>query len=107
MYGIALAGAIMLTLKNALFTPWYASVVMGKWFSIFVIPMAKSVVAAAGLGLSAFALRNFIHLHTWAGIFLVSILLFFIYVPVVWCALTNSDEKNFLLSMLPAKIRTL
>lgn len=107
MYGIALAGAIMLTLKNALFTPWYASAVMGKKFSIFLMPMTKSVAAAAGIGLSAFVLRHLVYINSWTGLFLVSSLFFIIYVPVAWYLLTNSDEKNFLLSMLPEKMRKL
>ncbi|MPM14753.1 putative membrane protein EpsK [bioreactor metagenome] len=107
MYGIALAGAIMLTLKNAFFTPWYASAIMGKKYSFFLMPMTKSVAAATGLGLSAFALRHLVHIKSWTGLFLVSSLFFIIYVPVVWYLLTNSDEKNFLLSMVPEKMRKL
>ena len=38
-YGVALAGAIMLTLKNAFFTPWYATKVLGISRTTFVNSM--------------------------------------------------------------------
>jgi membrane protein EpsK len=52
LYGIAGAGAIMLTLKNVLFTPIYAAHVMGKPWISFLRELAP-IVAVTGLTIAA------------------------------------------------------
>lgn len=104
MYGIALAGATMLTLKNAIFTPCYAATLLGKKYSFFLVSMAKSVLAASVLGLTVFSLSKFIPVVNWKSLILFSGALFILYIPAVWFTLVNMEEKIFIISMLPAKL---
>jgi O-antigen/teichoic acid export membrane protein len=52
-YGVAAAGAVVLTFKNAVFTPWYATKVLGIRAHTFTRAMVPGVVAGLLLGISA------------------------------------------------------
>ena len=53
-YGVAIAGAIMLTLKNTFFTPWYATKVMGISSNTFTKSVISGLLATAIIAGSAF-----------------------------------------------------
>lgn len=100
-YGVALAGAIVLTLKNAFFTPWYATRVLGvspHTFSGAMIPgvIAALVLAAcAAVFSSIFVITNLVWLAVAAGIFSI------LYLVIIWTVGLDNFEQGIFISYLP------
>ncbi len=65
VYGVAIAGAVALSAKNALFTPIYAAHVQGLRWSRFLGSMLPGVLLFAAVAGSAFALQAALQISTW------------------------------------------
>jgi membrane protein EpsK len=95
IYGAAIAGGVMLTSKNVLFTPVYTARALGRgwasYFDVLLRALALSlVVAAAGYVVSAFA-----PLVTWAQLVLAAAGLAVLYAPLAWFgAFTRADRNH-------------
>jgi len=53
MYGVAVAGAVMLTAKNLVFTPLYTARILGLGYGTFyreILPVVASTIGLAGAG---------------------------------------------------------
>jgi len=98
--GIAMAGALVLTAKNAIFTPLYAARVQGVGPMTYVRELPMPVLLTAAF----WALAHFASLQGWsrsiAGFMAVSIALSLMYVAVAWRTL-GSSERRFLAELLP------
>jgi membrane protein EpsK len=70
IYGIALAGTIMLTAKNAIFTPVYAAHILKIHYATFIKPIGHGILLTIfGICISLI-LRNVITIDGWSGFFL-------------------------------------
>lgn len=104
-YGIAAAGAIVLTAKNAFFTPWYATRVLGikthtfTWSVLFGI-MATIILAIFGSILVSVLMITNIAMLILAGVF-VSLL----YVLIMLIFGLNAFERDLFVSYLPLALR--
>jgi membrane protein EpsK len=102
-YGVAVAGAIMLTLKNTFFTPWYATKVMGISSNTFTKSMISGLLATLFIaGLSGiigniFTISSLINLVIFCGI--ISI----IYLIVIWYIGFNQFERGIITTYIPKK----
>lgn len=106
-YGVAAAGAIVLTLKNAVFTPWYAAKVIGVKTHTFTKQIFPGVVACLFLIIFARILGTFIMLNTVISLFITCGILSILYSIIMWrFGLSNGEQKLFG-SYLPEKIREL
>jgi membrane protein EpsK len=56
--GVALAGAIVLTMKNAIFTPWYCARILKQPAWTFIAPMVPSLVAAVAVTGAAYCVAD-------------------------------------------------
>jgi membrane protein EpsK len=104
-YGVAVAAAIVLTLKNALFTPWYATKVMGVSAHTFSRAMLPGVVATIVVGICGavisliFSMASFVSLVFAGGAIAV------IYLAITWLIGLDEFERGLFSSYLPTTVR--
>jgi len=104
MYGVALAGAIMLTAKNALFLPFYSSSILkiGKWS--FIKAMIPGVAAAVSIGAISFIADWLFSIGSWLQLFMAIAAVGAVYAGAAWFILLTRDERRTLRSLLPNNI---
>lgn len=105
-YGVAAAGAIVLTLKNAFFTPWYATRVLGVGTHTFTQSMLPGIVATALTGVSAATLGAVLPLPALATLAIVGAAITLAYFAGVWVFGLNEFERGLFASYLPDSIRS-
>lgn len=99
-YGVALAGAIVLTLKNALFTPWYAARVLGIRTQTFFYEMSMGVLATFALFGTSKIIALFSNAHSWIGIVTSSTLIAIVYASIVWFFMMSLSEKLLCMNII-------
>lgn len=105
-YGVAVAGAIMLTLKNTFFTPWYATKIMRISSNTYTRPMILGIFVAlfiAGLSIifgKVFEITTFTSLTILGGIISAFYLIF------VWFFGLNQFERELFRSYIPKQLRS-
>jgi O-antigen/teichoic acid export membrane protein len=103
-YGVALAGAIMLTFKNALFTPWYATRVLGISRTTFVNSMLPGVFAMIIVGVVSSLVANYLQISGITLVLICGIILTAAYLLVVWTFITEDKERQIIRASLPFSI---
>jgi len=95
-YSVALAGAIILTLKNALFTPWYATRILGTSMHTFIRPILSGVIATLLLWAVGTALGSLCSLTMLIPLIASWSILAIIYIKFVWrFSLSTFERKIF------------
>ena len=105
-YGVALAGAIMLTLKNAFFIPWYATKVLGISRTTFVNSMLPGTFAMVLTGAVSSLVANHLQISDIISLLVYGIILTAVYLSVVWEFGLKPLEKQTVGSFIPVKIRS-
>ena len=99
--GVALAGLVMLTSKNALFTPWYATKVMEIPSHTFTRSILFGAISVAGIAAAAlvtgyyFPVTSIVRLVACSGIITV------LYLLVIWFRGFSPFERGLITSYLP------
>ena len=94
MYGVALAGAVMLTAKNIVFTPLYAArILQCRWHVFFgeIVKILLLTCAVTAVGLVA---SHSLALATWPRLVLSCMAIGLAYLPVVWFVFLSSEEHK-------------
>jgi len=104
-YGVAAAGAIVLTMKNAFFTPWYATKVLGIDAHSFNRSILSGVAATFVVGTSATILGAVLPLASLAMLAVAGALITLAYLGAVWTFGLSGFERGLLKSCLPSKLR--
>jgi len=95
-YGVAAAGAIVLTTKNAFFTPWYATKILGANVHTFTRSMIPGIVATFILGGVVAAIGSFYSLEAMVPLAAIIIMLAINYIILIWiCGLSAFERKIF------------
>ena len=104
-YGVAFAGIIVLTIKNVIFTPWYAAHLLDLKNSTFFRPLLNGFLAFCLLYVGAFVVRNLVQSQslTGVGLTLLSLLLAFV-LPLAWWGLSKK-ERTLVSDFAPKKFR--
>ncbi len=105
-YGVAIAGAIMLTLKNAFFTPWYATRVLGISGTTFVNSMLPGVFAMILTGVVSGLVANYLQISGIISLLICGIILTAVYLLAVWEFGLKPLEKQTAGLFIPVKIRS-
>jgi len=103
LYGIAAAGAIMLTAKNVFFTPAYGAHVLGKRWTSFCPELGLIVgVTAGGIALcrAALWLRP---IGGWFDLAGVGLVVCAIYALIAYRVFLNDEERGMVRRMLPGQ----
>jgi membrane protein EpsK len=106
-YGVAVAGAIMLTLKNALFTPWYATKVLGISRATFTGSMIPGVLAMIMTGVVSRLAANYPQISGIISLLIFGVILTAAYLLVVWEFGLRQSERKMAESFMPLKIRNI
>ncbi|VVB62877.1 Polysaccharide biosynthesis protein [uncultured archaeon] len=104
-YGVAIAGTIVLTTKNAFFTPWYSTKVLGVDVHTFTWPMLLGVVATIIVSISAAILGAVLPFEVLTMLIVACISVTIAYVTVVWSFGLNEFERKLFKSYMPSKLR--
>jgi hypothetical protein len=105
-YGVAAAGAIALTLKNAIFTPWYASRILGIDSGIFNRSMAPGCILVLFIFIiSAIAEKLFVITNWWLLIGLCACI-GLVYLGIAWKIVLSPSEREFFKSFLPSQMKS-
>jgi membrane protein EpsK len=104
-YGVAAAGAIVLTCKNAIFTPWYATKVLGVGVHTFTRAIIPGVVAGLLLSVIATILGIFLPLSSLIPLIIAGLILSLLYAILLWRVGLSPGERNLFGSYLPEKLR--
>ena len=100
MYGVAIAGGIALTLKNGLFTPWYASRILNIKSNVFFLPLISGIfVYLLSYGIS-YGVNSFHQVTTWMELIILGSLSAIISCLVAWMFL-KSEERKMFISFIP------
>ncbi|MCM1986699.1 oligosaccharide flippase family protein [Methanococcoides seepicolus] len=100
-YGVAVAGAIMLTLKNTLFIPWYAAKVLDVPKNLFANSMIYGIFSII-LVVSLTAIINFyFNISTLITLVISCILISLIYSSMIWSIGLTRSECDMIKSFLP------
>ncbi len=92
-YGIALASAIVLTSKNALFTPLYAARILRVPWHTFVKPYLSALMLMIGLVTLGLVINDYVVLATWLQLGLLTLPIGTIGLIAAWFLLPKSDHK--------------
>ena len=104
-YGIAVAGAIMLTLKNAFFTPWYATKVLGISSTTFISSMLPGVFAMFMTAGASGLMAHYFQISGLLELVICGIILTAIYLSVLWIFGLTESERQTAESFIPFTIR--
>ncbi|PAV14387.1 polysaccharide biosynthesis protein [Methanosarcina spelaei] len=104
-YGVALAGAIMLTFKNAFFIPWYATKVLGISRTTFVKSMLSGVFSMTVTALASRLVGNYFQVSGLISLLICGIFLTVFYLLFVWGVGLDQLERQAVESLLPVKLR--
>ena len=104
-YGVAAAGAIVLTLKNAIFTPWYATRVLGVGAHTFTRSMLPGIVATGLIGVAAATLGGILQLPALVTLAVAGAAITLVYLAAVWVLGLNGFERGLFESYLPPVLR--
>lgn len=101
LYGIAAAGAIMLTLKNVFFTPVFAAYILKQPLAVFVrglVPIVAVTLVAIGM-CRLLALQ--VPLSSWLHLFGAGLVVSVIYCSAVLMFMLDDEEKSMLKKYIP------
>ena len=94
MYGVAIAGAVMLTAKNAIFTPLYSALILGCRRTVFFREIVRTALLSCVMTGVAFAAGRYVSLDTWGRVAAATMVLAALYVPIAWYGALASGERR-------------
>ncbi len=100
MYGVAAAGAVMLTAKNLIFTPLYGAYILGLGYQTFFVEIFPVVFTTLGLASIGWMLTQGLHLNNWFDLGLTAIGLTVIFVVLTYRFLLTNEERLYALRLI-------
>jgi len=94
--GVPLAGAIALTIKNAIFTPIYGSMILNIKRRVLFYPIVAGIISFLMCILLSFITIKFNEITTLFQLLKVWMLISIVYVLIAWVFLFSKDEKKML-----------
>jgi membrane protein EpsK len=104
--GVALGGAIVLTLKNAIFTPLYGARILKLPETAFMKPLVSSfLVIAFVLFISQMPVAKWFGMSSgYASLATTAVYVSIVAVIFIWSVLISKQERKLFLDMLPGKM---
>ncbi|MCD4843364.1 MAG: polysaccharide biosynthesis protein [Methanosarcinales archaeon] len=100
-YGVAVAGFIMLTMKNSIFTPWYTTRVIGipkHTFTKSILLGSISMVAIIGF---ITMLNHYFNISSLISLIVASVVITLAYMIIIWFVGLNESECKMMKSFIP------
>jgi membrane protein EpsK len=105
-YGVAIAGAIMLTMKNTLFIPWYASRVLDISKHTFTSSMAFGFLAVVAIVSIIKIINYYLEISTLTSLIMNCTIISIAYILMGWSVGLNQKERKMIKSFVPSSIRS-
>jgi membrane protein EpsK len=106
VYGVAIAGAVVLTAKNALFTPIYAAIITGQSWYVFIKSLVPGLALLAALTGFGYIPNYYLRPMSWATLVLLSLAVVALGLIGVWVLLSTRDRR-LIIDLVPDRIRSL
>lgn len=100
--GVALAGAIVLTCKNAFFTTWYCARILKISVKPYMHSLIQSLIAFALVFWITLTMTKFQFVLATHVVLLIAVVVG--YSALVWMFILTTQEKNFVLSCIPSSL---
>jgi membrane protein EpsK len=100
VYGVAAAGAIMLTAKNLIFIPLYSAHILGLKHDTFFSEMIPVIIATLSLSSIGWMIGRLSFAWSWHGLIIVVMGLSIIYVCAASSFLLTKQERSIAWGML-------
>lgn len=104
-YGVAVAGAVMLTLKNSFFTPWYATKVLNISKYTFLSSMLPGILSTLMTVGFVILLTHLVNISTLISLIFYCGVVCFTYLSAIWLIALNQIEKETIYSFIPVTIK--
>jgi O-antigen/teichoic acid export membrane protein len=105
IYGVAIAGAIILTAKNALFTPIYGAVILHRPWHTFLKSTVSGLFLMAGFTMTGLLLARHVHPGSWPHLALTCLASGVIGLSAVWLVMSKRD-RQLMVDMIPTQLRS-
>jgi len=102
--GVAMAGAIVITLKNGLFSPWYAAKILSVKISTFFLPLIGGVVVFLFTYLLSSWVSTWFLVDSWWMIIVCSAITGVISLALIFILFLDKQDKSMLLGMIAPKV---
>lgn len=106
IYGVAIAGAITLTVKNALFTPIYGAIILRQPWHAFLGSYLSGLAFFAGLLSLEWLVEACVHPKSWLHLGVIFMLAGMIGLVAAWLALAKQDRR-IVVDLVPARLRNI
>lgn len=106
-YGVAAAGAIVLTLTNAVFNPWYTARILKVRMYTFVSSMVPGFFATLGIIATALIFSSILDSYKLSILFIAVVIISGGYLVVLLLCGLNNFERRLLRSYLPQNLKRL
>jgi membrane protein EpsK len=100
MIGVAVAGAVTLTLKNAVFTPLYCARIQSCPLWYFLPGLLPGIAGTAAVGASAYVISDVFAVDSWTVLALWSLGLSLAYATAAWAVTLNRGDRELLMSFV-------
>jgi membrane protein EpsK len=102
---IAVAGAVVLTLKNAIFTPLYnARILKVPWWT-FLSSLIGGVVGCIGIGIGTYWISSVLTLSSWLRLGLVAAVISGIYAVAAYYWGLEAEDRTLLISEIQQRMQ--
>lgn len=106
IYGVAVAGAIVLTAKNALFTPIYGALILHQPWYTFLKSYISGLVFQGGLFIVAYILGSYVQPASWVHLGATCLIIGLVGLIVSWFILSKRDRR-LMIDLIPGRFRGL
>lgn len=105
MIGVASAGAIVLTLKNAIFTPLYTASIIKINKLSFYKPLMEGFIVFFVSYLFCRLAASYYNISSWLELISFSFLIFVVIAIIAWLVILDKGNKKMLIEFLPIKFK--
>jgi membrane protein EpsK len=100
IYGVAAAGAIILTSVNMIFGPWYAAHILNIPAATFFRGTLPNILFTLGLTASCWAVSQYFEIDSWLGLITCGGAIAIVYVGFVFSIMLTKSERDIVVSVL-------
>ncbi len=106
IYGPAIAGAIVLTLKNALFTPIYGAVILHQPWYTFLKSYVSGLAFFLVFMVLTYGVSRHVHPASWGQLLVTAMIVGLVGVVIAWFILSKRDRR-LIIGVMPGRLRDL
>jgi membrane protein EpsK len=98
--GVAVAGAIIWTIKNLVFMSGYSARIMNLPWPTFFVPLVAGAVGMAGIGVTGYTISQIWQPQSWLLLGTMSIGVVSIYLPIAYSLLLKQEDRSLITSLV-------